>query len=200
MSSHRFSWAALLSLSLLLCLPAGCSTPYGPNYTGTGAAVGGLGGAGVGALVGGATGHPGAGALIGAGVGALGGAAVGSGMDQIEARNRAQIAAQLGRQLPPGGVTVDDVVAMSHSGVNEELIVTQIRTSGVSHPLQPAEIIALQQQGVSNRVIATMQTTPPPARPVVVPAAAPPPAYYYPPPPPYWGYYYPGPTVGVAFR
>ncbi len=61
----------------------------------------------------------------------MGGAAVGNGMDQIEARNRAQIAAQLGRPLPPGGATVNDVVAMTHSGVNEELIVNQIRTGGV---------------------------------------------------------------------
>lgn len=189
---RRRLWPALWLIPI--CLAVGCQSPY---YTDQGAAIGGVGGAGVGALVGSASGHPVAGALIGAGAGALGGAAIGNGMDQIEARNRAQIAAQLGRPLPPGGVSVNDVVAMSQSGVNEELIVNQIRTGGVSHPLQPAEIIALQQQGVSNRVIATMQTTPPPMpRPVAVPA---PPVYYYPPPPPYWGYY-PGPSVGVAFR
>jgi hypothetical protein len=180
-----------------MCVAAGCQSPY---YTQQGAALGGLGGAGVGALVGSASGHPGAGALIGAGVGALGGAAVGNGMDQIEARNRAQIAAQMGRPLPPGGATVNDVVAMTQSGVNEELIVNQIRAGGVAHPLQPSEIIALQQQGVSNRVIATMQTTPPPMpRPVPVGAPLPPPAYYYPPPPPYWGYY-PGPSWGFSVR
>lgn len=194
MRARLVTWPALVLAPL--CLAAGCQSPY---YTGNGAAIGGVGGAGVGALVGSASGHPLAGALIGAGAGALGGAAVGNGLDQIEARNRAQIAAQLGRPLPPGGVTVDDVVAMSHSGVNEELIVNQIRTSGVAHPLQPAEIIVLQQQGVSNRVTATMQTTPPPMpRPVPVPAP-PPPVYYYPPPPPYWGYY-PGPAVGFTVR
>ena len=123
------------------------------------------------ALIGAATGHAGAGAAIGAGVGALTGAAIGHGQDEMEARNRALIAQQLGRQVSPGAVTPNDVIAMTRAGVNEELILNHIRAHGMAAPLQPQDLIALQQQGISPRVIATMQACPPqppPAQPVVV--------------------------------
>ncbi|HWA98819.1 MAG TPA: glycine zipper domain-containing protein [Pirellulales bacterium] len=177
----------------LLVMAAGCASPY---YTDRGALLGGAGGAGVGALVGSASGHAGTGALIGAGVGALSGGLVGNGLDQIEARNRAQIAAQMGRQLPPGGVQVNDVIAMSQSRVDEELIVNHVRSNGMAHPLQAGELIALEQQGVSKNVILAMQSAPP--RVAAPPAAvvAPGPVYYYPPPPPMP--YYPAPSVGFA--
>ena len=130
-----------------------------------------------GAVIGGATGHPGAGAAIGAGVGALTGAAIGHGQDEIEARNRAMIAQQLGRQVNAGAVTPNDVIAMTRAGVNEELIVNHIRAHGMAAPLQAADLINLQQQGISPRVIATMQACPPqpPPQPVVVAQPAPPP-------------------------
>jgi surface antigen len=184
--------ARMLSLPLLiLSLLAGCQSPY---YADQGALAGGVTGAGVGALIGSATHHTGAGALIGTGVGALTGGMIGSGLDQIDAKNRAQIAATLGRPLPPGGVTVNDVVSMTKCGVNEDLIVNHIRANGLARPLAANELITLQQEGVSTRVVATMQgATVPAARPVVVapgPVMANP--YFYPPPPPpppYWGGY-----------
>ena len=74
-------------------------------------------------------GNTGAGALVGAGVGVLGGATVGSGIDESEARNRALIEARLGRQLAAGAVSPEDVVAMSRAGVNEEVIINQIRAT-----------------------------------------------------------------------
>lgn len=185
----------------------GCASPY---YTDKGAAFGGLAGAGTGALIGEAVGHPAAGALLGAGVGAISGAAIGSGMDDIEARNRAQIAAQMGRQIPPGTVTLPDVIAMTKAGVNDELIANHIRANGLAHPLQTGDLIALQNAGVSTRVIAALQA--PPAVPAGQAVMAGPPLvmpgpYYYPPPcyypPPYynvglgygWGYR-PRPRVG----
>ncbi|HEX4128710.1 MAG TPA: hypothetical protein VHZ24_01620 [Pirellulales bacterium] len=182
-----FRRAAMLVGCLAL---AGCQSPY---YADKGAAVGGLGGAGVGALAGAASGHPVAGALIGAGAGAVGGGLVGAGMDQIEARNRAQIAAQMGRQLSPGGVQVNDVLAMSRSGVDEELIVNHVRANGMAQPLQAGDIIVLQQNCVSKNVITAMQSSPPhmTAAPALVA-----PAYYYPPPP---AYYYPPPVPAVGF-
>ena len=193
---------------LLLALAAGCNSPF---YTDRGALVGGVTGTGVGALTGAAVGHPGVGALVGAGVGTITGAAVGSGLDDIEARNRAQIAATLGRQVPPGNVTLPDVIAMSKSGVNEELIVNHIRANGIAQPLQAGDLIALQNAGVSPRVIGALQAAPQPGSPtpgMVGPPGPPvmgPPYYpYY--PPPYWGppppYYYwgygwrPRPRVG----
>lgn len=199
-AKRGFVMATFCALSV-----TGCASPY---YTDRGALFGGLTGAGVGALVGEAAGHPGVGALVGAGVGTLSGAAVGSGLDQIEAKNRAMIVAQLGRQVPPGAVTPNEVMTMTAGHVDEDLIVNHIRANGLARPLQPGELIAMQQQGVSKRVIETMQMAVPatplrlaaPPGPVVMPAGYYPPPwpYYYPPPypyppPPAWG-------VGFMFR
>ena len=145
-------------------------------------------------------------------MGTLTGAAVGNGLDNIEARNRAQIAATLGRQVPPGTVALPDVIAMTKAGVNEELIVNHIRANGIAHPLQAGDLIALQNAGVSPRVIAALQAAPQPGAPappalgpVPPPYAYPGPAYYPYYPPPYWGppgpYYWgygwrPRPAVG----
>lgn len=186
----------------------GCMSPYKSDQ---GALFGGLLGAGTGAVVGSAVNNPLAGAAIGAGVGTLSGAAVGSALDQQDANNRAMIAQQLGRQIPANPVTANDVVSMTRAGVNEELIVNHIRTHGVVAPLQTQDIIALQQQGVSTRVIATMQEPPiQPAQSVIVQQGAPPPVIIeeYPYGRPYWGppcYYYrhyrpqPGVHWGMSF-
>jgi hypothetical protein len=164
----------LVSLGLISAIVsiAGCCSPYHQDQ---GALFGGLLGAGTGAIIGGATGHPGAGAAIGAGVGALSGAAIGAGQDEIEAKNRALIAQQMGRQVAAGAVTPNDVIAMSKAGVHEELIINHVRAHGMAAPLQPNDLINLQQQGVSPRLIATMQACPPQPQPVIVQQPAPPP-------------------------
>jgi hypothetical protein len=150
----------VLYLSLLL-LPAlfstGCNSPY---YADRGALFGGLTGAGVGALVGKATGNTGAGAVIGAGLGAITGSAVGASLDEIEARNRAEIEARLGRPVAAGAVTMDDVIAMTAAGVDEQVIVTHVQSNGVVRPLQTADLIFLKERGVSGRVIQAMQEPP----------------------------------------
>lgn len=166
---------------LLLAVLAGAATALGAlalagcapsSYADRGALLGGAGGAGVGALVGHATGHTGAGAAIGAGVGALSGALIGNGLDEIDARNRAAIEAQLRRPLAPGAVTLEDVVAMTRAGVAEDLMINHIRANGVARPLQASDLIYLQQQAVSPNVIRAMQewaVPPAPARAVPVP-------------------------------
>ncbi len=164
-----------LCILAVTLLASGCESPY---HADRGALLGGLGGAGVGALVGHAAGNTAAGAVIGAGVGALSGAAIGAGMDEVEAKNRAQIEAQLGRQVAAGAVTVNDVITMSQAKVNDELIVNHVRAHGMAAPLQTQDLILLQQQGVNARVIAAMQEPPrvqketvivqQPARPVIV--------------------------------
>jgi hypothetical protein len=183
-------------LLLLALLAAGCRSPY---YQDQGTAVGALGGAGVGALVGSATGNAGTGALIGAGVGALTGNVVGGALDDIEARNRAQIAAQMGRPVAQGAATPAEVVAMTRAGVNPQLIVNYIQTSGVAQPPSAQDVIYLSQQGVAPEVIHAMQTPqvvqashvavmPPPPGPMYVeevvygPPCYPPPYFYGPPP------------------
>jgi Glycine zipper len=183
------------SAGWLLACAAGCNSPYRADQ---GALFGGLTGAGLGAVVGNAVGDTGAGAAIGAGVGALSGAAVGASLDDIEARNRAEIAARLGRPAPVGAVTIDDVVAMTRAGVSEDVIVTHVQNHGMVAPLRASDLIVLQQQRVAPRVVQAMQAPPPqpaaypgPPGVIVEPYAVPPPYYYG--PPPYWGpppYYY----------
>jgi hypothetical protein len=157
-----------------LCL-AGCYSPY---HADRGALAGGLVGAGTGAIVGNALGgNAGPGAAIGAGLGAMTGGLIGHDMDETEARNRYMIEQQLGQQLAAGAVTINDVVAMAKAGVNDDLIINHIRAHGVAAPLQSGDLIYLQQQGVSARVVSAMQAPPPVVapQPVVVeqPAVAP---------------------------
>lgn len=186
----------------------GCQSPF---YADRGAGVGALGGAGVGALVGNAVGNTAGGALIGAGVGALGGAMVGSAIDEVQAQNRAEIAAVLGRQVQPGAATPEEVVAMSRQGVAPPLIQNYVRTSGVARPLTAQDVIFLHQNGVSDDVITVMQNPPQPAavQPVPMMAAGPAPVvveeHYYAPPPycePHWRRHYyhgePGVSWGIS--
>lgn len=192
-------------LSLLVLAAAGCASPQRADQ---GALLGGLIGAGTGALIGDASGNAGAGAAIGAGIGALSGAVVGSELDSIEAQNRAQIEAQMGRQIRAGAVSTEDVVTMSQSGVNEELIVNHIRANGMTQPPTTQDLIYLSQQGVSSRVVAAMQE-PPRSRqpetvviresrpPVVVHEVYGPPAYHYPPYP--YRHYRPHRSPGVSW-
>lgn len=177
---------------------AGCASW---THTDRGALAGGLLGAGTGAIIGSSTGHAGAGTALGAGLGTLAGALVGSELDEVEAKNRAMIAQQLGRSVSPGAVSMEDVVAMTQAGVAEELIVNHIRYNGITRPLTANDIILLQQQGVSPRVIAAMQEAGqarPPAQ--SVQSLPPPPPYagpviveeyhYGPWAPPHWWWHY----------
>ena len=122
-------------------------------------------------------------------------------MDDIDAKNRAQIAAAMGRAPAPGAVNVNDVVAMSRAGVNDQLIVNHLNANGLARPLQANDIIYLQQNGINPSVIDAMQRTRvavvQPAGAVVVPGGPPPaavvvagPGYYY--GPRYYGYYHHG--------
>src|SRR5688572_10630506 len=137
------SFLAIVTAAPLLAV--GCQSPF---YADKGAGVGALGGAGVGALVGNAVGNTAGGALIGAGVGAIGGAVVGSAIDDVQAQNRAEIAAQMGRQVQAGAATMEEVVAMSRSGVDPRLIQNYVRTSGMARPLTAQDVIYLSQNGV----------------------------------------------------
>jgi Glycine zipper len=180
----------------------GCRSPY---YADQGALAGGLTGAGVGALVGNAVGETAGGAAIGAGIGALTGSAIGGAMDDIEARNRAEIAAQLGRPVTQGQATSGEVVAMTRAGVDSRLIVNYVSNSGMAQPLGAQDVIYLTQQGVSPDVIQAMQTPRVAEAPVYV-APAPPPMiieehHYGPPwgPPSHFHHYHHrhrGPRVG----
>lgn len=155
--------AVRLSLLGILAL-SGCRSPY---YADKGAALGGVAGALAGAAIGDSSGKAGPGALIGGAVGALTGAAIGDAIDTDIAYNNALIEQQLGRPLT-GAVTMDDVLAMTHAQLSENVIVTHIRANGVAKPPDVPDLIALRNQGVSEAVIQTMQQTPPPQAQTVV--------------------------------
>ncbi len=192
--SRSYSLRASACFALLTTLGvAGCQSPY---YADRGAGLGALAGAGAGAIIGDATGgNAGSGALIGAGLGALTGAAVGTEMDTLAAQNRAEISAQLGRQVQAGAANIQEVVAMTQAGVSPQLIQNYVRTSGVVAPLSANEVIYLHQQGVSTDVIQAMQNPPVVASAPVVASRPPviveehyygPPAYVH----PHFGYHY----------
>ncbi len=139
------------------------------------------------------------------------GSAVGQSLDEIEARNRAEIEARLGRPVVPGSVTNEDVIAMTRAGVNEDVIINHVRANGIVRPLQSADLIYLQNSGVSPGVVRAMQSSPPRPAPT---GAAPPPViveeyhHYDPWGPPCWGpsyHYHHGhhwhrqPSVGWGF-
>lgn len=159
-------------LLLTALAAAGCASPY---HTDRGALFGGVMGAGLGAVAGAAVGDPLAGAAIGGVAGTMTGAVVGGAIDDVEARNRAEIAARLGRPAPIGAVTVPDVISMTQAGVSEDVIATHIRSHGLARPLNTNDLIYLQQNGVTPKVVQAMQASPGPvmAGPTAYPAAPP---------------------------
>lgn len=162
--------AVCVALTVCTVFATGCQSPY---YADRGAGIGALAGAGAGALIGDATGgNAGGGALIGAGLGALTGAAVGTEVDALAAQNRAEIAAQMGRQVQAGAANIQEVIAMTRAGVDPRLIQNYVNTSGVVAPLAAADVIYLHEQGVSTEVIQVMQN-PPVRQPVAVASRAP---------------------------
>src|ERR1035438_9326630 len=167
-----------LALAASAVVLTGCVNPDGTqNNTGSGALIG----AGSGALIGGANGRGGGGALIGAAVGALAGGLIGNAIDQDQqARLRAQAPQTYVRVDQGQPLGVADVKALARSGINDDVIISQIRSSHTVYHLSAADIIDLRDAGVSNPVIDFMINTPgsigeSSAVAVVVPQPPPPP-------------------------
>lgn len=144
--------AALLSLAFL-ATSTGCQSS--PNRSGEGALIGGLLGAGAGTIIGnqshdrdkGRT----QGALIGGVVGALGGALAGS---QIQKQPQQQ---STGQAVNPSQMTVSQIVDLSRQGVHEDVIVDRIKMSNSRFSLSQSDVEYLNGQGVSQKVISSMQ-------------------------------------------
>jgi Glycine zipper len=179
----------------------------GPDYyhndTASDTIVGGALGAVTGAIVGGK--HKGTDALIGAGIGAVTGNLLGQSKDRSDERKaaagaaaaanmNAQAAAQ-SAQAAAQAVTNYDLVNMTKSGLSDDLIIGTIQSRGARLDLSPQAVIALKQNGVSDRVVLAAQNMGhgssyiPAAVPVV---AGPPPTTVIVAPRPYY-YYGPGP-------
>ncbi len=183
----------ILSVAGLAVLLNGCVSPDGtPDNTGTGALVG----AGTGALIGGANGRGGEGALIGAAVGAIAGGLFGHLFDYEQQRRlheQAPITYERVDQVQP--LSLADVKSLAKAGVNEDVIVNQIRNSRTVFHLSAADIIDLRDTGVTDKVVNYLINTPstvsenqprpvlihqpPPRAPVEVYVAAPGPEYIW---------------------
>jgi len=183
----------------------GCRSASRADSYGAGGA---LAGAGVGYLIGDATGNEGLGTAVGAITGLVAGTVVGEGLDDIEAQNRREIEAKLGRQIAAGSVTVPDVIEMTRAGVDSNVIVNHIRSNGAAAPPTSQDLILLSQQQVNPAVIQALQAPPvqraAPASyngspgPVIVQehyyAPYPPPIHHY-----YRPYHCPPPHHGVSW-
>ena len=149
-----------LALAASAVVLTGCVSPNGtPDYTGTGALEGGAIGAVSGAAIGGQ--HGGEGALIGAAAGVIAGGLIGHSMDQEQQARLRQQAPQTYVRVDQGQpLSVADVKALARAGINDDVIISQIRNSHTVYHLSAADIIDLRDAGVSNRVIDFMINTP----------------------------------------
>ena len=175
---------------------------YYHNDTASGTFLGGAMGAITGAIIGGKH-HAGQDALIGAGVGAVTGNLIGRSKDANDERRAAQGAAavgQMNQQAMAMAVTDADLVQMTRAGISDDVVISTMRSRGTRIDLSPQSLIALRQQGVSDRVVMAAQQMgagsgyapgAPTYGPTVVSEVPPPPAVIVAPAyrPYYYGYY-----------
>ena len=143
----------VVGLSLFFC----CSVNAQTN-TQRGAVAGGAAGAIIGGIIGNQNDETPEGILIGGALGALAGGVLGNDRDQ---QIRRQYHHQQQRQIAfHNGVSLQDVVSLSQSGVTSQVIINQVRTHGLQQRVGVNEIIALHQSGVDNIVIDALQKAP----------------------------------------
>lgn len=149
----------LLAYGLMTIVVAGntgCSTM---NNTEKGVGLGAGLGAGVGTIIGHATGNPKTGAVAGALIGGATGGIIGNDMDKQEAREataRHDQAVQQYANTQPERLA--EVVSMAKGGQSEQVMLNHIRSHGMRFNLSVSDLDYLKSNGVSDRVIAEMQT------------------------------------------
>ena len=140
-----------ISLACIAALLAGCE-----SKAGTGA----LAGAGLGATTGALLkGTPEA-ALIGGAIGAAAGGLVGAALDEQDRKTMQQRSPSTLRKIDRGQqLSLNDIKAMSQAGINDNVIISQINSTGSVFHLTTSDIIDLKNSGVSQRVIDAMIQT-----------------------------------------
>jgi Glycine zipper len=157
---ERSSTVRRMTVGVLLLALIGPGCQSAPNTTADAAAGGLLGGL-FGALVAGPR-HALAGAAIGAGAGAVGGGIIGASADaqQKKAQQAAANAAAADQQaIAQRTLQYTDIVDLVRRGTSEDVIITQIRTSGAVYPVDANAIQYLTANGVSPRIIEELQAT-----------------------------------------
>ena len=156
---------ALCGLALLVS-SVGCAATRAEN----GALAGSLIGAAAGAAIGEAHDNPLAGALLGGVGGAVVGSAVGEDLDRTErAAVRRASHQQAAARAAANAVTVREVIDLTLAGVDPDVIRTHVRQRGGCGPLDAADLVTLQHNGVDPGVVQALQTAAPPA--VAAPAS-----------------------------
>ena len=143
-----------LVLTAYLLVLSGCAE--NETKVGEGAALGGI----MGAVLGGVVGHQEkghhelGGALIG---GALGAAAGGVVCSQIPNQNAPHKASVAQPAAPISQVTMQQIVDWTRQGLSGDEIISRIRTTNSTYSLTSDDVNYLRKEGVSERVVETMQ-------------------------------------------
>jgi hypothetical protein len=169
----------LLLVALVAC-PQMVQAQWSASEKGT--LLGAVAGGGAGAAIGKKSGNP----IVGAVVGGLGGAIVGNVIgDRVEQRRAAETYYQPQYYQPQRtyvqqnpGVTIDQVIHLTRSGVGDDLIISHVQQNGFQQTLTTNDLILLKNQGVSDRVIFALQR---PTTYSAPPVYAAPPVRYSPP-------------------
>jgi len=133
----------ILVFALVVC---GCAS--NKTRVAEGAGIGGTVGALAGGIIGYQSGHPIQGAAIGGVIGAGTGAVVGAQIKKPAQDVSSQVPVQL---------TIQQIVDLTKQGVSSDEIITKIKAANSKYVLTADDISYLQKQGVSQRVIETMQ-------------------------------------------
>ena len=134
---------SILVFALVVC---GCAS--NKTRVAEGAGIGGTVGALAGGIIGYQSGHPIQGAAIGGVIGAGTGAVVGAQIKKPAQDASSQVPVQL---------TIQQIVDLTKQGVSSDEIITKIKAANSKYVLTADDISYLQKQGVSQRVIETMQ-------------------------------------------
>ena len=138
----------LYSFLILVFALAVCGCASNKTRIGEGAGIGGAVGALAGGIIGYQSGHPLQGAAIGGVIGGGTGAVVGSQIKKPTQSTSSQVSTPL---------TMQQIVDLTKQGVSSDDIIARIKAANSKYSLTADDISYLQKQGVSQRVIETMQ-------------------------------------------
>jgi len=130
----------------LVFIVTGCQT--NKTRVAEGAGIGGTVGAIAGGILGYQSGHPLQGAAIGGAIGAGTGAVVGSQINKPGQETQTQASRQ---------ITMQQIVDWTKQGVSSDGIISKIKAANPKYSLTADDVDYLNKQGVSQRVIETMQ-------------------------------------------
>lgn len=141
-------YLSLFSILVFVLVICGCQT--NKTRVGEGAGIGGTVGAIAGGIIGFQSGHPFQGAVIGGAIGGGTGAVVGAQIKKPTSDASSPVPAQL---------TMQQIVDLTKQGVSSDEIITKIKAAKSKYSLTADDVDYLQKQGVSQRVIETMQSS-----------------------------------------